>query len=197
MLWGGVANGGALELRRDANGGARLTGRFPYGSETDLAPGRAEVIEPRAFAARIDAKADIHLLAGHDYEKPLASRAAGTLSISDTPEGVIFEARIDPGTTWARDFLAAHAAGLVRGLSPGFRVGMGGERVEKRGNGLLRRIMAADLFELSAVTVPAYPDAQIEARNWRLDGAAGERVRQLFAQAEEVHLPATYRRWRL
>jgi HK97 family phage prohead protease len=79
----------------------------------------------------------------------------------------MFEARIDPGTTWARDFLAAHAAGLVRGLSPGFRVAPGGERIERRGNGLLRRITAGELFELSAVTVPAYPAAQIEARNWR------------------------------
>jgi len=166
MLWGGVAHGGALELRRDANGGARLTGRFPYGHETDLAPGRAEVIEPRAFAARIAAGGDIHLLAGHDYAKPLASRAAGTLTITDTPEGVVFEASVDPGTTWARDFLAAHAAGLVRGLSPGFRVPAGGERIERRGDGLVRRISGADLYELSAVTVPAYPAAQIEARNW-------------------------------
>jgi hypothetical protein len=193
MLWGGVANGGGLELRRDANGGARLTGRFPYGSETELAPGRAEVIEPRAFAARIDAKADIHLLAGHDYEKPLASRAAGTLSISDTPEGVVFEALVDAGTTWARDFLAAHAAGLVRGLSPGFRVSPGGERIERRGNGLLRRITAGELFELSAVTVPAYPAAQLEARNWTPDPSGLELVRHLMANP--ITINPNYR-WR-
>lgn len=185
MLWGGVANGGALELRRDANGGARLTGRFPYASETELAPGRAEVIEPRAFAARIEAGADIHLLAGHDYEKPLASRAAGTLSISDTPAGVVFEAKVDAGTTWARDFLAAHTAGLVRGLSPGFRVSPGGERIERRGNGLLRRITAGELFELSAVTVPAYPAAQIEARNWRPG-----------AEPQDAGLARAFHRWR-
>ena len=35
-----------------------------------------------------------------------------------------------------------------------------------RGKDVLRTITAADLFEVSAVTRPAYPEAQIEARNW-------------------------------
>ncbi|MGR3387668.1 MAG: HK97 family phage prohead protease, partial [Paracoccus sp. (in: a-proteobacteria)] len=64
------------------------------------------------------------------------------------------------------DFLAAHAGGLIRGLSPGFRVDLGGERIERRGNSVLRTISPAALFELSAVTRPAYSSAQIEARAW-------------------------------
>lgn len=163
MLWGAAQ--GALELRRE-NGSVRLAGRFPYATETELAPGRAETIEARAFAPRIEANEDVHLLAGHDYDKPLASRHAGTLQLRDTAEALEFEATLSDATSWARDFLAAHAAGLIRGLSPGFRVPAGGERIEKRGNGLLRRIERADLYELSAVTVPAYGQAQIEARAW-------------------------------
>lgn len=163
MLWGAAS--GALELRA-TEGGARLTGRFPYATEAELAPGRAELFEPRAFAERIDAGADMHLLFGHDFDRPLASRSAGSLAIRDTGEAVEFEARIDGGTSWAADFLAAHRAGLIRGLSPGFRVPTGGDRVERRSGGLLRRIARAELHELSAVTRPAYPAAQIEARNW-------------------------------
>ncbi|WP_151720478.1 HK97 family phage prohead protease [Gemmobacter serpentinus] len=163
MLWG--ASLGGLELRSEG-GATRLRAAFPYGAETELAPGRREVIAARAFADRIEAGEDIHLLAGHDYEKPLASRAAGTLKIEDTPEGVLLEARITSGTSWARDFLAAHAGGLVRGLSPGFHVQPGGEKIESRGAGLLRTITRAAVFEFSAVTVPAYPLAQIEARAW-------------------------------
>lgn len=156
---------GALELRQ-TEGGARLSGRFPYDTEAELAPGRAELVEARGFAERIAAGADIHLLFGHDFGKPLASRAAGSLTLRDTPEALEFEAEIATGTSWARDFLEAHRAGLVRGLSPGFRVPPGGERVERRGTGLLRRIARAELCELSAVTRPAYGAAQIEARNW-------------------------------
>ena len=163
MLFGG--NLGALELR--AEGGAtRLRATFPYGAETELAPGRREVIASRAFADRIEAGEDIHLLSGHDYNKPLASRAAGNLTLADGDDALVIEATIADGTTWARDFLAAHAGGLIRGLSPGFRVDLGGERIERRGNSVLRTISPAALFELSAVTRPAYSSAQIEARAW-------------------------------
>ena len=163
MLWG--ADLGALEVRTEG-GETHLRASFPYGVETELAPGRHEVFEARAFANRIESGGEVHLLSGHDFEKPLASRRAGTLQIIDTPQAVIIEARISPATTWARDFLAANSSRLIRGLSPGFRVQTGGEKIESRGAGLLRRVVKADLFEFSAVTVPAYPAAQIEARSW-------------------------------
>jgi len=163
MLWGG--NLGALELRSEG-GATRLRATFPYGAETELAPGRREVIASRAFADRIEAGEDIHLLSGHDYNKPLASRAAGNLTLADGDDALVIEATIADGTTWARDFLAAHAGGLIRGLSPGFRVDLGGERIERRGNSVLRTISPAALFELSAVTRPACSSAQIEARAW-------------------------------
>ena len=156
MLWG--ASLGALELRSDG-GATRLRATFPYALETELAPGRREVIAPRAFADRIEASEDIHLLAGHDWGKPLASRAAGNLTLRDGDAALVIEAEIDGGTSWARDFLAAHASGLIRGLSPGFRVAGDGERIERRGAGVLRTITRADLFELSAGTRPAYPAA--------------------------------------
>lgn len=173
MLWG--ASLGALELR-DAGGATRLRATFPYGAETELAPGRREVIAARAFADRIEAGGEIHLLAGHDYEKPLASRAAGSLNVSETDAALVIEATISEtmrGIGYVRDFLGAHGAGLVRGLSPGFRVPPGGERIERRGDGLVRTIERADLFEISAVTRPAYPSAQIEARAWQT--SAGSR----------------------
>ena len=163
MLWG--ASLGALELRSDG-GATRLRATFPYGAETELAPGRREVIAPRAFADRIEEGGEIHLLSGHDYNRPLASTTAGNLSLRDGDEALVIEAEIDGGTTWARDFLAAHASGLIRGLSPGFRVDQGGETVTRSHNGVLRTITRASLFEISAVTRPAYPQAQIEARAW-------------------------------
>lgn len=163
MLWG--LSQGALELRSEG-GATRLRATFPYGVETELAPGRHEIVAARAFASRIDAGEDIHLLSGHDFNKPLASRAAGSLTLNDTDAGLTIEATIDDATTWARDFLAAHKSGLIRGLSPGFRIADGGERIERRSSGLLRTVTAAALFELSAVTRPAYPAAQIEARSW-------------------------------
>ena len=111
---------------------------------------------------------------------------AGNLTVTDSDDALVIEAQIDSGTSWARDFLAAHGAGLIRGLSPGFRVMPGGERIERRGAGILRTIAQADLFEVSAVTRPAYPEAQIEARNWQ---PVGEVAARLTAHH--------FKRWRL
>ncbi|KQI67596.1 hypothetical protein AN189_14885 [Loktanella sp. 3ANDIMAR09] len=173
MLWGG--HNGSLELRSEG-GATRLTARFPYGRETEIAAGRHEVIAPRAFRDRIERGEEIHLLAGHDFNRPLASRSAGNLTLTDGDDALLIEAEIDSGTSWARDFLAAHGTGLIRGLSPGFRVSPGGERIERRGDGIVRTIAAAALFEISAVTRPAYPEAQIEARNWQPAGAVARRL---------------------
>ncbi|MAK61800.1 MAG: HK97 family phage prohead protease [Ponticaulis sp.] len=184
MLWG--VDHGALEVRAEG-GETRLRASFPYGVETELAEGRSEVFASRAFAERIERGEEIHLLSGHDYNKPLASRSAGTLELRDTDTALEIEARIQTGTSWARDFLAAHAAGLIRGLSPGFRAARGGERIERRSNGLLRTVTNASLFELSAVTRPAYSQAQIEARSWGLTTSSRSEA------ASVSHL----KRWRL
>jgi len=121
MLYG--ARGGGLEIRQGGDGTRVIAGRFPYSAATDLAPGRREVIEGRAFAARLDAGEDVHLLLSHDFAKPLASRAAGSLTVEDGDEALTFEARIAPAiaeTSHGRDALAMIEAGLVVGLSPGF-----------------------------------------------------------------------------
>lgn len=164
MLWGGHI--GSLELRREGEA-VRVAGRFPYNDPAELGEGRTEVIAPRAFSSRITAGEDIFLLAGHDFDKPLAATGAGTLTLRDGDDALTFDATIPDGTTWARDFLAAHHAGLIRGLSPGFRVPQDGERVERQGRTIRRTIFAAELFEISVVTRPAYERAQVEARNWR------------------------------
>ncbi|WP_334061370.1 HK97 family phage prohead protease [Limimaricola cinnabarinus] len=182
MLWG--AHSGGLELRTEG-GETRLRATFPYGQATVLSDGgrtgraRQEVIAARAFADRLERGEDVHFLSGHDFNKPLASRSAGTLTLTETDNALTIEATIGgdmAAVSYVRDFLAAHAAGLIRGLSPGFRVRPGGETVEERGDAILRTIRAADLFEISAVTRPAYPEAQIEARNWQPVAPVARRI---------------------
>jgi len=187
MLWGGFI-GSELELRRKG-GGARLRGSFPYNRRAVLSDGgrtgrpRKEVIAPGAFAYRVEREdEDIHLLLGHDYSKPLASRGSGTLNLSDNDDALIFEADISSEiaeTTHGRDALAMIDARLAVGLSPGFRIPpkravANAERIEDEGfdpangahNAVIRTVTAALLYELSIVTRPAYSDAQVEARNW-------------------------------
>jgi HK97 family phage prohead protease len=187
LLWAG-ADGG-LELRAAGDGSHQLQGSFPYGTPAVLSDGgragapRKEIIAPGAFAWRVeDPGEDIHLLVGHSYDRPLASKATGTLKLRDTSKALLFQAMITPeiaATSWGADFLAGLAAGLITGISPGFRLPperrvAEAEKVEEedydpaRGmfGALIRTVLSALLFELSAVTRPAYPEAQIEARNW-------------------------------
>ncbi|MGB3456201.1 MAG: HK97 family phage prohead protease [Litorimonas sp.] len=173
MLWGGLHGG--LEVRQEGEA-VRVAGRFPYETRTELAPGYYETIARGAFASRVNSDGDLHFLSGHDFEKPLASRKAGTLRIEDADDALTFEATVAGDTSWARDFLAAHGAGLIRGLSPGFRVETNGELVVRNGDTLHRTITRAALAEISAVTRAAYPSAQIEARNWSADCPAPHRI---------------------
>lgn len=204
LLWGAA---GALEVRREG-GETRLSGSFPYGRAAVLSDGgrtgrpRKEIIEPRAFGFRVDnPEAEIHLLVGHDFGKPLASKLGGTLTLRDTAESLSFSARISPAvadTSHGRDALALIGAGLAVGLSPGFRLPperavKNAETIEEEPNrpedgmhrAIIRRIKQALLFELSVVTSPAYPDAQVEARNWNPGPA--------LVTAAPMHM----RRWRL
>lgn len=182
---------GDLELRAGRKGGRRLRGRFPSKKRAVLSDGgktgrpQKEEFGPKAFAFRVeDPKEDIHLLVGHSYDQPLASKATGTLTFEDTPEALSFEAEITPDiieTTWAQNAMAAIAAGLMVGLSPGFRIpprravpASDAEQITQgpvdpaRGmhGAIIRTILQALLYELSIVTRPAYTDAQVEARNW-------------------------------
>jgi len=186
MLWGGP-NGG-LEVRQEGEA-VRVAGRFPYDTRTQLAPGYFETIARGAFASRVNSQDELHFLSGHDFEKPLASRMAGTLDVREDGDALAFEATVAAHTSWARDFLAAHGAGLIRGLSPGFRVAEGGETVTREDGVVHRSITAAELVEVSAVTRGAYPTAQIEARNWSPSAIA-------TAESNLSGLHRTLNRWR-
>jgi len=120
MLWGGHTGG--LEIRTLSGGVTVLRGRFPYGVETILSDGgrtgqaRKEQFAPRAFEARIAAGDEIHFLAGHDPEKPIASRSAGSLTVNDGDNALTFEARISPDmrtVSWIADLMGAVDAGLI------------------------------------------------------------------------------------
>ncbi len=189
LLWG--ASAGGLELRQDGDGSTRLRGRFPYNRPAVLSDGgrsgrpRKERVAPGAFNFRVERdEEDIHLLVGHSFDKPLASKGAKTLNFADTDDALTFEAVITRAiaeTTHGRDALALIGAGLAIGVSPGFR--MPPERAvpreqaeeiteepinpdEGEHGAIIRTILQALLYEFSIVTRPAYPEAQVEARSW-------------------------------
>lgn len=201
-------SGGVLEVRAAERGGKRLRGRFPYRRRAVINDGgrngrpQKEEFAEHAFEYRVkDPEAEIYLLAGHRFDKPLASKLTGTLTLTDTTAALLFEAFITPevqSTSYWGDVLALIVAGLAVGLSPGFR--MPPERAvpkekaeewedeeENPDEGMygarIRRVKQALLYELSIVTQPAYEDAEVEA------------VRSAGAPSRIAHVDAL-RRWR-
>ncbi|MZR15039.1 hypothetical protein GQE99_18625 [Maritimibacter sp. DP07] len=196
MLYG-FHNGG-LEVRRKPDGGARLSGRFPYNSRAVLSDGgrtgrpRKEQFASGAFRHSVENDQEVHLLVGHSFDRPLASRGAGSMKLTDTDDALTFSAEIAPALMevgYVRDALAGLAAGLIIGISPGFRIPP--ERTVKdaetikeeppeEGQALIRTIHEAILYELSLVTRPAYSETQVEARNWALRQEHAEAPRKLL-----------------
>ena len=107
----------------------RIAGRFAYRATATMADRgrvRKERFEPGAFRFAVeDPERDVHLLRGHSFDQPLASKRAGSLVLEDSDDALTFEAVIPPADeqpTFMADTVRMIRAGLVGGLSPGFRV---------------------------------------------------------------------------
>ena len=131
---------------------------------------------PAIVAARAAlASRNVDLLSGHSFDKPLASMIAGTLELTDGPDGLRFEATLPPDAdqpTWMVDTVRAVDSGLARGVSPGFRMpppsvvaNAETEEPEPGNPGVtIRVIRQALLPELSIVTRPSYSGSSVELR---------------------------------
>lgn len=187
-----------LEVRQEGKR-PTIVGQFPYGALAVLADRgkvRKERIMPGAFDFALDDDdREINLLLGHDFSKPLASKKQGSLIFKDTDKALTFTAPIEPDlldVSHVRDALAMLGAGLIAGISPGFRVPPkdvvpDAERLEpEEGNPgvFIRMLFALLLYEISLVTRPAYEASGAELR--AMEQAAAHRVRQ---QQRRIYLP--------
>jgi len=121
------------------------------------------------------ARRNVHVLVGHDFNKPLGSLAAGTARVVDGDDAVRFEVDLPDETdmpTHMRDAVNMVRAGLVGGVSPGFRVPPANvvanaeSLTPEPGNPgvMIREINQAVLYELSLVTRPAYASTEVDLR---------------------------------
>lgn len=143
---------GTIQIRQFTDDSVRITGRFPYETVGRLNVRRRETIQAGAFNP-IDG--EVHLLANHEYGKPLARTGDQSLVIIDSTDCLGFTATLpDPElrTSWQNDTVRVIQSGLAAGISPGFLIRPGA--VEVRGD--LQIIKGASLKELSIVTRPVY-----------------------------------------
>ena len=138
--------------------------------------GFIEEIEPRAFDDVIaDAENDTRYLKNHDPNYVMARSKNGTLRLSTDKTGLVTDADLAP-VSYARDLAISLERGDIDQMSFAFRVGAGGdvwrtlEKDEAEEAGVvegfeLRTIVKVErLFDVSAVTYPAYVGADVALR---------------------------------
>ncbi len=123
--------------------------------------GFREMIAPGAFKDAIE-KSDIRALLNHDSNFVLGRKKNGTLSLWEDERGLAIDIDL-PATQWANDLLVTIGRGDIDQMSFGFMVG---EDLWEEIDGETRRtiLRVDELFDVSPVTFPAYPETDIALR---------------------------------
>lgn len=133
-----------------------------------------EQVAPEAFDRALSEEQDVRFLVDHDPSKILARTLSGTLQLSKDRLGLAVRAEL-ADTTVGRDLAVLLERGDVSSMSFGFTV-EGETWEEQRDGSEIRTITDVNLFDVSAVTFPAYPqtDASLRAE---VEAAGYDRIR--------------------
>ena len=136
-----------------------------YEQESELLTGKdglkfTEVIHKGALD-NVDFS-NLVMIYNHDYKDVLASVKAGTLTVELDDKGLKFKATL-PGTSVSDDVYKNIQAGNLDSMSFGFTVSDEGSAWTQTDDGNYKREVnsIANLYELSVVTLPAYPDTNV------------------------------------
>lgn len=129
-----------------------------FNSVTDLGPFK-ERIAPGAFADVLDN--DVRFLVNHDGA-PLARTTNGTMQLKEDETGLHYRAQLSD-TQAGRDLYTMIKRGDISQSSFAFTIAR--ESVDDENVRVIEKV--ASLIDTSAVTYPAYKDAQVFARSER------------------------------
>lgn len=138
----------------------------------EIANAIGDAIKTEALRQELERR-NVHVLVGHDFNKPLGSMLGGSAVIKSDARALTFEVdlpELERMPSYMVDTVRQVEAGLIGGVSPGFRVPPRSavpnaeELVDEPGNpGVqIRQINQAVLYEISLVTRPAYTSTDVE-----------------------------------
>ena len=140
-----------------------------------------EKVRPGAFKTSLESGQDILALVDHDRGKVIGRISNQTLSLREDDKGLLVEIKPNLETTFGSDVVASVKRGDLKNMSIGFVC----QKDEWKND--IREIIAADLKEVSIVSMPAYSGTTIQKRNQEgknMDLNERE-LRQKLAQAKE------------
>lgn len=123
--------------------------------------GFREIIAPGAFTRSLAAKNDVRCTFNHDPSKILGRTKSGTLTLEEDSYGLKFRCELDGTSATARDVYGMIKRGDISDCSFAFTVEQADQDwadvADERGKLILQRTLRnLDLFDVSAVTYPAY-----------------------------------------
>jgi HK97 family phage prohead protease len=181
------------ELRIDGNDRTPvITGHAAVFNQRSLdLGGFYEIIAPGAFANTIKT-ADVRALFNHDANFILGRTKSRTLELSEDEKGL--SVRISPpDSIWANDLLESIKRGDIDQMSFGFSVSEAGQKWQRSGGEVLRTLLAVELFDVSPVTYPAYPQTDVSARSFfeaKIADLATEMLQNPENIAENPEIPS-------
>ena len=154
----------AVELRAEGNGPPSIVGYAAvFGRMSENLGGFREVIKKGAFKRSIREGADVRALVDHDPSKILGRTTSGTLKLKEDEAGLLATIT-PPDTSVGRDIVESIRRGDVSQMSFAFATVKDQWEFDQDGPDT-RTLIDVDLFDVSAVTYPAYPDTSIAVRS--------------------------------
>lgn len=168
----------------------------PFNSKSEDLGGFREIFAPTAFDKvvgrhRNDPRGGVDVVALFDHAgQPIGRTTNDTLKLSVSDRGLNYS--IDPpDTTLGRDILTLVRRGDLFGASFAFSIAQGGESWTQEADGTMTRTVTevSNLYDVSVVTRPAYPQSSAALRSlaaWREEQLTAHEVEQLVEkQADE------------
>ena len=160
-----------VEIRcelRSENGGRHISGKAISFDTQSNDIGFIEILHRGCISQELIDSSNIVFLYNHDYNQVIAraNKGKGTLNIDLRDDGVYFDLEV-PNTTMGNDLLENIRLGNITQCSFGFSYANeeGAYKDEKIGDVWYRNVYKiGELYDLSAVTYPAYDDTYVNAR---------------------------------
>lgn len=164
------------ELRASAEGEApKITGYAAlFDQPSEDMGGFVEKIRPGAFSETLKVR-DQRALWNHNDDMILGRRKAGTLELAEDEIGLRFTI-YPPDTQVGRDAVASMRRGDVDQMSFGFYT-LKDEWIKDENNQTLRTLIEVELWEVSPVVFPAYPQTSAFVRS---------KIKEITAPAADI-----------
>jgi HK97 family phage prohead protease len=153
-----------------------------YEDPDDPAAGLLERLMPGCFDRALRERQDVRCLFNHDPNWVLGRIKSGTLKLEVTAKGLSYECQLNPLDQSHQMVLAKLQRGDVAESSFAFEI-VKQKFVKQKGAPMVREVHDVDLFDVSAVTFPAYAATTASLRSAappeRLPGHVLARVAEL------------------